>query len=267
MLTVFWTTIKDRKVSLIIYSLAATLFVWMYVAMFPAIQEQSAVWIAALESFPEALFEAFGIEDFNMSTIERFLAIEHFSLVWPIMAILLLVSIAGRGLAGQIEQGTAELLLSRPVSRLRIFGAKYLVGVFALVVFAFVSVFSVVPLAALHGVDYIFGNHVSVAVIAVLFGWAVFSMAILFSALFAERSRVYMATGGVLLVMYVLNIAAAMKEDWDSLKFASFFHYYDYNDALIRNTLDATDVLVFAAVALGCTLVGAWWFSRRDVAV
>ena len=267
MLVIIWRTIKDRKISIIVYSGTAALLLWMYVALFPSFKEQAEALIQTFESFPKAFFQAFGIEDLDMSTIEKFLAMEHFSIVWPIMSIFLLVSLAGRSLAGQVEQGTVEILLTRPVSRLKIFTAKYLVGMFSLFVFTIFSVFFIVPFGAMHGVDYVFKNFASVALISLLFGWSVFSMAMFFSAVFSERSRAYMATGGILLVMYILNIAAAIKENLVNLKYLSFFHYYDYNDALIRSKLDTAGMLVFIGTAVIFSAAGALWFHKRDIAV
>ena len=267
MFTIFWRTIKDRKISLIVYCLAAVLFMWMYVAMFPSIQKQSEALSGFMDSFPEAFFKAFGIEELDMSTIESFLAMEHFSMVWPIMAIIMLLAIGGTGISGEVENGTAEILLSRPVSRLNIFFGRYLAGIFSLLVFTIVSIFIIIPLASLHNVDYAVRNFVLVAIISFLFGWAIFSVSILFSAIFSEKSRVYMITGGILLVMYVLNIVAAIKANLNDLKYISFFHHYSYNDALIRNTINSTNVLVFVVVAVVCTAAAAMWFKKRDIAV
>jgi ABC-2 type transport system permease protein len=245
--------------------LAALLFMWLYVALFSSIREQSAALARALQSLPEVFFKALGIEKLDISTIESFLAVEHFSFIWPIMAILLVLAIAGAGFAGQVEQGTAEMLLSRPVSRLKIFIAKYAVGIFSLFVFTIVSVFTIVPLAALHDVDYAIANFASAAAISFLFGWAVFSVAVLFSVIFSEKSRVYMVSGSILVVMYVLNIVAALKESLSDLKYGSFFHFYDYNDALLRNNLKPTGILVFSGVAVACTIAAALWFRKRDI--
>ena len=267
MLAIFWRTVKDRRSSLVAYLVAAVVFMWLYVALFPSMQAESEALAVALESIPDAFITAFGIEDLNITTIENFLSMEHFSFVWPIMVILLLLAIAGRGFAGEIEQGTVEILLSCPVSRIQVFAARYLVGVFSLLVFTVVSVFSVVPLAALHGVEYAIASFASVAVVSLLFGWTILSIGVLFSVVFSERSRVYMATGGILLVMYVLNVVSALKEELADLRLMSFFHYYNYNDALIRNQLNLDGVLVFVAAALVCTIVAAWWFTRRDIAV
>ena len=159
MTAIFWRSIKDRRISLIVYMAAALLFMWMYVAMFPSIAAQAESFTALIESFPPAVFEAFGIEDLNMSTIESFLSVEHFSLVLPIMLIFMLTSVAGRALAGEIELGTVELLIARPVSRLKLFVARYAAGMGILITFTVISVFTIIPLAGLHGVEYLSFFH------------------------------------------------------------------------------------------------------------
>jgi ABC-2 type transport system permease protein len=147
MLNIFLRTIKDRKISLAIYSTAGLIFLWMYVALFPSMQKNAEAFEEMFENMPEIFFKALGIESLGFSTIEQFLSIEHFSLVWPLMAIFLLLSIAGSSLAGEIEKGTAELLLSKPISRLKLFLGKYMSGIFSLLVFTVISIFAIAALA------------------------------------------------------------------------------------------------------------------------
>lgn len=266
MFTIFWRTIQNRKISLIVYCLAGILLLWMYVAMFPSIQQQAEIFTEIMEGYPEGFLKAFGIdESFNFSTIENFLSIEQFSLVWPIILIFIIVSLAGSGISGEIERGTAEILLSRPVSRLKIFFGRYLAGLFTLLVFTIFSVFAISPLSELHNIDYIFENYITFSILGFLFGWAVFSLAMMFSALFSEKGKTYMLTAGILVVMYVLNLVAALKENLQDLKFLSFFHYFNYQGALIHNTIELETIWVFAAVIIFCTLIGAICFSKRDI--
>jgi ABC-type transport system involved in multi-copper enzyme maturation permease subunit len=150
---------------------------------------------------------------------------------------------------------------------LKLFLAKYLSGMGILTVFTVVSVFSIIPLAALHGVEYKIESFAAVALIVFLFGWSVFSVAMMFSSLFSEKGKVYMACGGTLLAMYVLNVVALMKDNLDALKYLSFFHYYAYSDALIRQSLYGTGCLVFVGVSVACTAIGLSWFLKRDIAV
>ena len=267
MFTILFRSIKDRKISLIVYMISAMLFMWMYVAMFPSIAEQADSLAVFFDSLPDAMFEVFGMEDLNISTLENFLSVEHFSLVLPIMLAFLLVSVAGRAIAGEIETGTLELIIARSVSRLKLYLAKYAAGIGILIVFTIVSVFSVIPFAAMHGVEYAIKSIAAGALMVLLFGWAVFSTTMMFSGIFSERSRVYMAGGGILLGMYVLNIVALMKESLEALKYLSFFHYYAYSDALLHQSLYGTGCVVFICVSVFTTVAGAVWFMRRDIAV
>lgn len=267
MWVLFCRTIKDRKVSLIIYCLAAMGFLWMYIAMFPSIQEQAANFNELMKNYPEALMKAFNLEEMSFDTLEKFLAMEQFSFVWPLMVMFMLISLAGGSIAQEIERGTMELLLSRPISRIKIFLSRYLVGLAILFVFTIFSIFAVVPLAKLHHLDYVFKNHLTVAILGFLFGWAVFSLALMFSAMFSERGKVYMMSGGTLLLMYVFNIIAALQENLEKLKYFSFFYYFDTQKALVHNIIHQEAILVFALVIVVCTALGAIWFKRRDLAV
>jgi len=161
MLTIFLSTIKDRKISLAIYCLAGVALLWVYVMLFPSVQAQAEVFSELMKNYPEGLLRAFGIEDgFTLSTLESFLAVRHFNFIWPILVIFLLVPLAAGGIAGEVERGTSEIMLARPVSRKNIFLGRYLAGVFTLIVFAVFSIFSVVPLAEFHGIDYAMSGQV-----------------------------------------------------------------------------------------------------------
>ena len=267
MLNIFWRIIKDRRISLIVYCVAGILLLWMYVALYPSILEQAENLNKLMESYPEALMKAFGIKDFTFDHIENFLAVEQFSIVWPLIVIFMMISLAGVSISSEIEKGTMEILLSRPISRLKVFFGRYLAGIFTLLVFTICSVFAIVPLAELHNIDYVFENYITLAILCFLFGWAIFSLAIFFSAVFSERSKTYMATGGILIAMYVLNIVASLKDNLSDLKYASFFYYFGHNDALIHNTIDNLSIWVFVGVIVVFTVAGAIYFKKRDVAI
>lgn len=211
--------------------------------------------------------KAFGVETVNFGSIESYLAMEQFGIIWPLMVSFLMISLAGIMLAGEIEKGTSEILLSRPVSRLQIFWSRYLVGIAVLIVFILCSVMATIPFAKIYNVDYSLNNFWTLSAACFLFGWAIFSIAFMFSAMFSERSRVYMLTGGLLVLMYVIKIISALKESLENLKYFSFFYYYDANRALVENIIDGKVWVVFISVAVTCTLIGMLVFRKRDVAV
>lgn len=267
MFTIFWRTIKDKKIFISIYCIAAVLMMFMYVAMYPSIQEESESFNELFQNYPEEFMKAFNIETISFDKLENFLSIENYSIVWPLMAMFMMVSLAGYSISKEIEKGTAEILLAKPVSRLKIYFSRYLTGVIILLFFTVVSVFSAIPLAEIYNIEYAFDHHVKIFILSFLLGWAVFSVSLMFSSMFSEKGRTYALSGGVLLLMYVLNLIASLKEDLENLRYVSFFYYYDFNKAMIENSIDNLSIYVFVGVIVICTVVGAIWFNKRDIAV
>lgn len=256
---------KDRRTSLLVYAIAGIGFLEMYVAIYPSIFKQAARFNELFASYPQEFLKAFGIDRLDMSTLENYIAMEHFSLIWPLMLVIFMISIAGGALAGEIERGTIELLLARPISRLKLFIGRYLYGFIALVIFILATVFAIIPLAEIHKVTYNADRYLIISILGLLFGLAVFSLSLLVSALFSERGRVSMILGGSLVLMYVLNVVASLKENLSDLKYLSFFHYFDAQSALTKGELNLTSVWVFAGIIIVSTIIGAMVWKRRDV--
>lgn len=267
MLKIFNRTIRDGKLGLLIYVVAAVVFLLMYVALFPSIQEKSANFNQILDAYPKEMMKAFNVEisALSFNNLQSFLSMEYFSMVWPIMAIALVVSLAASALAGEIEKGTIVFLLGQPITRLNLFWAKYLAGLFSLVVFIIGSILVTIPLAGIYNVDVVAKNYLIVSILAFLFGGAIFSIGFFFSALLSEKGRVAFLTVGLVLVMYVLNIIANLKESLADLKYGSFFYYFDFKSAVVDGKINLESLLVFGGVIIVFTLLAALIFQKRDI--
>lgn len=263
----FLRLFRDRKFTLLLYCLAGILMLWILLMFFPIIQQQSEAIKGFMDSIPKLLLKAFGIENLDIFTIEGFLTYKHYSMVWPLLLIFLSASLAGWGLSGQVDRGTIEIPLARPISRVQIFFNLYLTGIISLILFTICGVLSIVPLAELYKMQYLFSYHALIAILGLLFGWAVFSFAMLLSAIFSEQRRTYMVLGGTLFVMYILDIVPLVIKSLAWLKYFSLFYYYDPNYILLNNSIQSTSIFVFIGVAMVCTISGAIWFNRRDIAV
>ncbi len=267
MLTVFWRLLKDRKNSVMMFSIFGTGMLWLYILMFPSMKKLGQDLMSYMEALPPAVTDLFPISEATFANVENFLAMEHYSLMVPLFIIFMLVAMAAAAFAGEVERGTAEILLSRPISRIKLFFSRYLVGITSLVIFITASTLMIIPLAGLHNVEYSITNFISISILCLIFGWAVYSVAILFSAIFSEKGKVYMVMGGMMVGMYVLQIVASVSEKWDYVQYFSFFYYYDYNKAILENSIDMTNIALFVVVAVVCSIAGAYWFNKRDIAI
>lgn len=260
-------TLLTRKKFVIAFCLISVALLWMYVGMFPSIAEKGDEFNKLLENYPESFSAFFGIEELNFSNIENFLAVENLSIMWPMMAILLVLGLAGPALAGEVEKGTIELIISRPVSRVSLFVGRYLASASALAIFILFSIFAIFPLAALHGIDVSAANHFKAAFMGLLFGLSVLSLGMLFSAIFSEKSKVYFTAGGILGAMYIFSAAANLTDKVSALKYLSFFYYFDGLQVMMRNQLSGWSVLVFLAFIIAVAAFAAYHFDRKDIAV
>lgn len=268
MLSLIIQTVKKRRNLLLSCTAIAVSFVWMMVAVFPSFSGKAEQMTKAFENYPDAMLKAFNIEmDSFLTSLEGFLAGENFSIMWPIILIVLALAFASSTIAGEIDRGTIEILLAQPISRIKIFLSKYFAGLIMLLIFVFASVFSAVPLALLYNVDFNLQSYLAISILGTLFGFSILGISIMFSSIFSEGGKASSAVGGILILMYALNIIAAFKESLGNLKYFSFFYYFDHNAAMLHNQIDAAAAIVFLSVGIVCASIGAVAFVKRDIAV
>lgn len=261
--------LKDKYKTLLIYCVGAVAFLEMYVALFPTISKQSSQFDQMLKTMPAEFFKAMNMDPntLSFSTMESYLSTEYMSFLWPILAIVFAISIANYISINEIDKGTIESLASLPANRIRIFFERYFTGLLILLIFCLVSYFGVAPLAELHSADYVLKNYLTASIGSFLLVWAIYSLATLFSVMFSEKSKATMASSSILIVMYVLNVIAGLKESLENLKYFSFFHYFNGSDLLIKNIYPEYSAMVLGGFAVAVMIISAIWFSRRDLSV
>lgn len=259
--------IKDRKYTLLAYCAIILGLFSIYIALYPSVKTSMEQFQKIYELYPKGLYEALGIENIIISNIENYLSIEMYSIVWPILALMLATSVAGYTIAGQIEKGVMGFYLALPIGRIKLFVTKYIAGIVGILLFVAFSVLGVIPLTAIFDIHISWANVFSLSLLSLLFMLAVYSFAIFLSALLAERSKVYMVVGGLLVIMYAANIIAGLKTDLKWLQNYSIFHYYNAQSVLNGKGLKLSSVVVFVAAMVVFAVAGAILFKKRDVSV
>jgi len=268
MISIIWTNIKERKWSVIIYSVMSALFLWLYVALFPSLQAQTQALIAVFKSMPAGLLKALGSSPDQISnfTLEALLGSKQFSMVFQIFAAILAFGMAASDLSGEVENGTIEYLLSQPISRLKFYFSRYISGFILITLFVAASTLSVMPMAAAYHVAYIPHIYCQLFADGLLFSISLYSFAFFLSAMFSGKSKVIGLSSGILLIMYVAFLVSALKDNLDKIKYISFFHYFP-GEILNNGGIDKIGLWVFAVSIVVFTTLGALIFKNRDIAI
>lgn len=262
----FWRTLKDRRILLLIYTFSSVALLWMYIALFPSFSKQSASMEELIKSYPESFLKAFNFDIKSFTTLEGFLATEQFSFVWPMLLMFMTIGYSGYALAGEIEKGTIELLLSQPISRIKLFLGRYLAGILILLVFVVFSIFAAWPLSAVYNISFKAENFVLLVSLGLMFGLSVLSIGFFVSSFVSDKGKAFFIPGVILILMYVLNIVSSLKEELGDLKYFSFFYYFNPTKALVGGEIDSWSYLVFLGSGFVLTLAGLIIFARRDIA-
>jgi ABC-type transport system involved in multi-copper enzyme maturation permease subunit len=175
------------------------------------------------------------------------------------------ITLAARAIAGEVENGAIELVLSQPVSRERYFAAHLLFGLCAL---------SAVLVAGLLGTaigQVAFSLETFGARLAVLFfnmlllQLAIYALTLLASAFGREAGRVALVGVLVAVLSFLINAIATL---WNRAEFAKPFSlhgYFDPRQILVQDHLAASSVAVLLTVAVAATAAALFRFTRRDL--
>jgi ABC-2 type transport system permease protein len=262
-----WREVKDRRWFLLSFLIGSVALLWIYVATFYSSAASIASLKALVKTYPKALLDAIGLTSFDIDTLEKYLNVKHFSLIWPLMAIVLALSRAGGQIAGEVQNGTLGLLLALPLPRWRIFAGKYVAGLLTTLIFAAVSVFAVIPLAAAYKIPTHPNILLCAFILTTLFIWSIYSVAMLVSAWVSDRGRVYVICGAVLLLSYTANIVAMIDSQLAWLKYYSVFFYFDTQKVLGTGGITLRSYAVFLSLIVISSALALWQFTRRDIGV
>lgn len=265
MIPIILRTIRDRWKMLLAMCLIGVGSQLMYISLYPSFKTSQVNYDEVFKQIPEAFMKVINMDSFQLDTVEKYLTMEMYSMFWLILTIILCLSLPGSGLTAEVERETIVQSAAQPVSRPTVYVGKWLAAVSIFTVFNFVVNVVVFPLCEIFKLSYQPSHFLAVGVIGELFAVALLSLTFAVAAFLSDKGRVYMVMGGVILVMYVINIVSSLKPAIDNLKYASLFHYFDPNKALIKGQYDSSAIFVFIGLIAVGFAVGLMRWRSRDI--
>jgi ABC-2 type transport system permease protein len=253
---------RKRVRGSIVLSLGVAGLIGLYLWMWPRIAASGVDLDQYVDSFPPALRELFGIE--SLSTIEGFLAAELYAFVWVLLLGLYLAYAAASVVAGDVESGRMDVLLSLPVSRARLLGEKALSLVVPVTVPNLLTPPVVLGGVAAVGETLSAQDLLAVHALSVPYLLACAALGLLASVSFDRESVAQRVAAGVVFALFLVeSVVTGTEFAW--LGAVAPTRYYDPTAVLVDSTYDVGGALVLllgtAVVALGAVLQ----FRRRDV--
>jgi len=180
-----------------------------------------------------------------------------------------LVTLGTRLPAGEIDRGTADLLLTLPVPRGAAYRAAGVVAALAALALAGATWCGVAlgsRIAAFPGPIDLGRIGMAVANQAALL-LAIAGATALVSSLVNRRGVAAAIVVGLLLASFLVNFLAAFLPAFEAIDFLGVLHYYRPVDVVREGRWPARDLALLGAVAGATWAAGLWAFRRKDIPV
>jgi len=260
---VFRRGVRDHRRALVAWCAGIVVYVAMIAAIFPSIQS-SPDFDKLVENYPDALKELFGIgAGGDITTGAGYLDVELFSLMLPLLVLVLAIGSGARTFAGEEDAGRLEIPLSYPVRRRAVVLAKAGAIAFEVAAACVAAGLAIAVLDPIVGLGLSMTNLVqaivALAALGLFFGWAALAL----GAAIPSRALAIGVPAGIAAAAYLVGGLHALASWLDPFRFLSPF--WLVGSAPLRNGADGLGVLVVVVAAVTVLVAGSWLVERRDL--
>ena len=260
-MTLFLHEIKRNKIALAIWTAAISFMLAICIVIYPEMSKEMGQ-ISEMFSDMGAFSDAFGMDQLNFGEFMCYFGIECGNVLGmggAIFAAILGVS----ALAGEQKNGTAEFLLTHPVSRIRIATEKLLAVLSQIVALNLVVILVCSLSAVAINVEANAGQMTLIFLSYIVLQIEIASVTFCISA-FIKNGGLGIGIG-VSMMLYFLKIVANISESVEFLKFVTPFAYTD-SAYIIKNTaLDIKYFIIGIVVAVISVVLAIWEFNKKDI--
>lgn len=255
-------TLRDSRKSTFFWALGLLGMTAIQLYIYPSVVKSSGAMQSYIDAFPEAIKNIFPMEDYTSGA--GFLGVELYSLMVPLIFVAVGAARGSSAIAGEEENGTADILFALPISRTKIILSK----IFALIMeISFLSIATIIAIAiGSRMVDMTISMQaVVIATIASgLLGLIFGAISLLAGSLTGKKGAatgVAVALGIAALLFYTI---APLVNTFDSI--APFNPMtWAINGNPLSAGVPASHAVKLIATALGITAISIAVFRKRDI--
>lgn len=144
MIALYRKTWRDHWRSLLAWAFTLITMISLQMSIYPSISENKTALQGFLESYPEAIRKIFRMQDYTSGP--GFLSTELYSMMIPLVLIAVGGTWGAAATAEEEDEGTADLLLTLPISRVQIMVAKISATVSVVIVLGFLAFLNIIAL-------------------------------------------------------------------------------------------------------------------------
>lgn len=253
----------QRRRSTIGWSIGIALFIFINMIFYPSFKDQAAELQKSFETLPDTAVQFLGGSTDFFSPV-GFLNSQIFFIMLPLLFSVLAINLGHKLIAQEEQDGTLELLLARPISRMKVLLAKAMAGLIIMFIVGAVSLAVILITAAAVNIEVSKLNIAVATGVCLLMATSFGALAFMLSSMGKTRSISIGAATAIALGGYIVASLSATVKWLETPSKILPFNYYE-SEALLSNSAETMKLLYFIGLIFACAIISTIMFRRRDI--
>lgn len=268
MITITLAYLHDRRRSLLAWTLGIIALVVVMAAFYPSIRDTGADFDAYVDSLPESVRQTLGISGASIASPEGYLMSQLYSNLYPLLLLILGISMASWAIAGAEGDGTLEMTLAAPLQRTSLAWGRVLAVAAATLVVTLASTAAIAlispPLDLLEGLPWwgLWSAAISMWALVMLYSSSAFAI----GAATGRRTWAISGAAGLVVIGFLGQLFASLAEPLEYLRPTSPWYWF-LGSSPLSEPPNLVSLGLPLALAVAFAAVGIWRFNRRDLGV
>lgn len=185
-------------------------------SIYPSITKNKEALQGFLESYPEAIRKIFRMQDYTSGP--GFLSTELYSFMVPLVLIAVGATWGASATAEEEDEGTADVLLTLPISRTRILLSKIAATTTVTVFLSFLAMANIVVLRGVVDMEIDNGKLLAATLSSISLGFFFTGIAFLVGSFSQRKGSAIGVVTGVSLIAFLIYSLSALVDNFDAIE-------------------------------------------------
>lgn len=262
MIAIYIKTWRDHRKTFIAWAFTLVALVSLQMSIYPSISENKSVIQKFLESYPDAIKKIFRMQDYTSGP--GFLGTELYSMMIPLVLIAVGATWGASATAEEEDEGTADVLLTLPISRVRILIAKISATITAVVLLALLAMVNVIALRNVVDMTIDTKKLLAGSISSIAIGIFFTGVAFLVGAMSRHKGSAVGVVTGLALITFLIYSLSGLVDDFDPIRPFNPMEWGLAGNPLF-NGIDTGGSLKLALFALILLALANIRFDHKDI--
>jgi ABC-2 type transport system permease protein len=253
---IFAKTLRDEAVKSLVFSAVTTGALTLAVLYYPTFAENRGLIARLVPVFVKGM-----VADVLKDEYLGYFVFQHYVKGLLFISAAAAVFIGMGAVSKEVETGTIQVLLSKPVSRTRVLLGKFAALAIATAAPVVLSSLAGIALSRAIGETVPIEPTLLACLHATFFAWSLLAVTVLSSVVFDEQIK----AGGWAGVACLSQIVLFLSDNTRRYSFFDYASYGSYRRIFVDGSYPWRDSIVLLATAIAALAVAVWAFRRKDL--